>query len=248
MKFNDLLPYLINKELFHTIVLMKIDGTLEKELPEVFALIDTPERESYHPEGTTFRHTLLALKCVDSLPSYSSVYGLSYMNWCILCHDLGKALTPKDILPKHIGHERRGLDVIDALCDRLEVPQDYRETAILCCKNHMRFNLVTQMKPVKIYNMVKEVTKNFTDDQMLLLLSLVCLCDVSGRGKIFEDQIKNTLDCGVIALVVLGEVKKLRTLAIYADNEQKLLSELSKSVSSLKAELKKKLDNCNVPC
>lgn len=240
MKFEELLKLINDKGLFFVLIVMKNNGTLEQYLPELFALINTPERECYHPEKTTWKHTLLTLRCVDELPSYNSVYGLSYMNWCLLCHDLGKALTPQDILPKHIGHERRGLDVIHSICDRMEVPEDYRRTAIICCKNHMRFNLVTQMKPVKIYNMVKEVTNDFTDSHMLHLLSLVCLCDVSGRAKRFEDQIQNTLDCGVIVLTVLGEVKRLRTLAIYADNEQKLLSELSKSITSLKQELKKK--------
>jgi len=240
MNFKKLLTMINSDDLPLELVLMKKDGTLEKELPEVFALIDTPERECYHPEKTTWMHTLLTLKCVKVLPCWNSVYGIPYMNWCLLCHDLGKALTPQDILPKHIGHERRGIDVINAICDRLDVPFSYREAAILCCKNHMRFNLVTQMKPAKIYNMVKEVTKDFTDPNMLHLLSLVCLCDVRGRAKQFNDQIENTCDCGVIVLKVLGEVNRLRTLSIYANNEQKLISELSRVVTPLKAELKTK--------
>ncbi|OGR36939.1 MAG: hypothetical protein A2051_03170, partial [Desulfovibrionales bacterium GWA2_65_9] len=42
--------------------------------------------------------------------------------WMGLCHDLGKALTPPQELPRHIGHEERGEAVAKALGERLRLP------------------------------------------------------------------------------------------------------------------------------
>jgi len=42
--------------------------------------------------------------------------------WMGLCHDLGKALTPAELLPRHLGHEERGEEVALALGLRLRLP------------------------------------------------------------------------------------------------------------------------------
>ena len=44
------------------------------------------------------------------------------IGFAALTHDLGKALTPAEELPKHILHEQRGLEPLEALCARLKVP------------------------------------------------------------------------------------------------------------------------------
>jgi len=42
--------------------------------------------------------------------------------WMGLCHDLGKVLTPAEILPRHIGHDLRGEAAAQALGTRLRLP------------------------------------------------------------------------------------------------------------------------------
>ncbi|PKN09282.1 MAG: tRNA nucleotidyltransferase [Deltaproteobacteria bacterium HGW-Deltaproteobacteria-8] len=42
--------------------------------------------------------------------------------WMGLCHDLGKALTPAELLPRHLGHEERGEGAALALGLRLRLP------------------------------------------------------------------------------------------------------------------------------
>jgi len=42
--------------------------------------------------------------------------------WMGLCHDLGKVLTPTEILPRHIGHDLRGEAAALALGNRLRLP------------------------------------------------------------------------------------------------------------------------------
>jgi len=42
--------------------------------------------------------------------------------WMALCHDLGKVNTPKEMLPRHIGHDLRGEVAAQALGERLRLP------------------------------------------------------------------------------------------------------------------------------
>ncbi len=158
---------------------MKEDGTLEQKLPEVFALIETPERLTYHEEGNTYSHTILVLKQVDYI--VGSGPNRAELNFCALCHDLGKALTPKDILPKHIGHENRGVDVILSLCDRLDIPISFQDKAILTCRNHMAFLRCSEMRPSKLLRFVDQVTDGFKRSHNLNLLFDLCYGDSNGR-------------------------------------------------------------------
>jgi len=48
--------------------------------------------------------------------------GDSMSVWMGLCHDLGKVLTPAEILPRHIGHDLRGEAAAQALGTRLRLP------------------------------------------------------------------------------------------------------------------------------
>ena len=41
-----------------------------------------------------------------------------------LCHDLGKGLTPAEMLPHHYGHEQKGIAPVRALSNRLKVSDD----------------------------------------------------------------------------------------------------------------------------
>ena len=36
-----------------------------------------------------------------------------------LLHDLGKGTTPRDQWPRHIGHETRGVKLVESVCERL---------------------------------------------------------------------------------------------------------------------------------
>jgi hypothetical protein len=243
MTFEQLLPRLKQKGFADFIMDMKEDGTLEKELPEVFALVSTPERLDYHPEGDTFSHTMLALEASDLIEYVIDENEKASLNWCLLCHDLGKALTPKDILPQHIGHEIRGLNVIDSICDRLQVPDSFRKEAIMTCKNHMRFHLTTKMKPAKIYNMIKDITYSFEEPCNIYLIHEVCSSDFKGRGVVSEESNQNVINCNKIIHRAYIEVLKysedvyqfkfngeLEKLAFMEGKEQKLIQKISKPI------------------
>jgi len=105
-------------------------GALARLLPEIENLYGVPQPPEHHPEIDCGVHTMMALQQASLLSQSTQV------RFATVMHDLGKATTPKDILPRHIGHEQRGVDLIKALCNRLAVPNDYRDLAVIVSAYH----------------------------------------------------------------------------------------------------------------
>ena len=134
-------------------------GALKVLMPEIYKLTTTPERLEYHPSGNTFKHTMIVLKNLENKNSVVKFMGL--------CHDFGKGATPEDILPSHNGHDERGLSLIDEFCDRLKVPNKYREGALMLCKHHMRLGKFEEMNIKKHYDIVREISCKFKNIELL---------------------------------------------------------------------------------
>lgn len=105
-------------------------GALAKLLPEVDALFGVPQRPDFHPEGDAGAHLMLVLDAAAERG-----YPLA-VRFAALLHDLGKATTPSEMLPRHRGHELRGLPLVESVAERLRVPADCRELALLACRLH----------------------------------------------------------------------------------------------------------------
>ncbi|MFP4905833.1 multifunctional CCA addition/repair protein, partial [Paraburkholderia sp. BR14261] len=105
-------------------------GALARVLPEVDALWGVPQRADYHPEIDTGVHVMMVI-------DHAAAQGYTLaVRFAALTHDLGKGTTPEDVLPRHIGHEGRSVDLLKPLCDRLRVPNDCRELAVLVAREH----------------------------------------------------------------------------------------------------------------
>ena len=146
-------------------------------LPELDALKTVEEIKEHHPEENTFNHTALVLRYADQHNM------ISLVKFGCLLHDIGKVLTPKDILPHHYGHEEKGLEIVDKICDRLRVPNDYKEFAKKACKYHMSLRRIYEMSPGHIYDMIEDITRGFRYIIPLRLLFDVSEADLYGRGK-----------------------------------------------------------------
>lgn len=105
-------------------------GALAALLPEIKALQGVPQPPEHHPEIDTYVHTAMVLTRAAQLSPLLTV------RFAALVHDLGKAATPSAELPRHRGHEGRSLPLIDALCQRLRVPNDCRALALLVAAEH----------------------------------------------------------------------------------------------------------------
>lgn len=169
-------------------------------LPEVYNLKEIPENIIYHPEGNSYKHVILTLQQVsnqynikgDFLNLYPDIQKeVGLINFGLLCHDLGKALTPKEELPAHHGHSERGTDIIKNLCERLKVPNEFRDFGILACTYHMYFYEFLNTSVKKQYDKIKIWTDNFKDSKNVRLLLKLHRCDLDGRkGDIAQERIR----------------------------------------------------------
>ncbi len=105
-------------------------GALARILPELDALWGVPQRADYHPEVDTGVHMLMVIDMAAAIAAPLPA------RWAALLHDLGKATTPAQVLPQHIGHEMRSVDLARQVCERLRVPADSRDAALLAAREH----------------------------------------------------------------------------------------------------------------
>ena len=156
-------------------------GALAVVLPEVDALYGVPQRAEYHPEVDTGVHQELVSDMAARLAP-----GDALIAFAALTHDLGKALTPKDQLPRHIGHEHAGLKPLDALCARLKVPAAHRELAIIACREHLNVHRIAELRDETLHDLIARCD-GFRKPERIAQLALVCECDKRGRLGSAED-------------------------------------------------------------
>ena len=143
-------------------------GALARILPELDALYGVPQRAEYHPEIDTGIHTGMVCDMAARLAPGDSVIGFA-----ALTHDLGKALTPAHVLPKHIGHEHAGLAPLHALCERLRVPTEHRQLAEIVCREHLNIHRLDEMRPETVHDLLARCD-GFRKPARIAQLGLVC--------------------------------------------------------------------------
>src|SRR3546814_17308595 len=80
--------------------------------------------------------------------------GDAVIGFAALTHDLGKALTPADELPRHIKHEQRGLAPLRALCERMKVPTAHRELALIACREHPNVHRLHELRDTTVHDLL----------------------------------------------------------------------------------------------
>lgn len=156
-------------------------GLLAQWLPEVDALFGVPQRADYHPEIDTGVHLMMVIDCAARM-------GLNLeTRYAALCHDLGKGTTPADILPRHIGHEARGVPLAQALSKRLKVPRACADYAWLITAEHTHFYMLPELRPVTVLNLIKRCDGLRRPERFRDLLC-ASLADSRGRGGDFSTR------------------------------------------------------------
>lgn len=149
-------------------------GALARLLPEVEALFGVPQRADYHPEVDTGIHTMMVI-------DQSARHALPLPGrFAALTHDLGKALTPADILPRHIGHEGRSVELVESLSARLRVPNDCRDLALLMAQYHGNIHRAGDLRASTVVGLLEKTDALRRPERFRQLLA-ACLCDYTGR-------------------------------------------------------------------
>jgi tRNA nucleotidyltransferase (CCA-adding enzyme) len=155
-------------------------GALAVIFPEIDALFGVPQPPKWHPEVDTGIHVMLAVRYAAKIDAPTSV------RFAVLTHDLGKARTPREILPSHRGHEEGGVPLVEDLSQRLRVPNGYRELAVLGARHHAVVHKAAELRPDTMLKLF-EATDAFRRPERFAELLLVCESDARGRTGL-EDR------------------------------------------------------------
>lgn len=150
-------------------------GALAAVLPEVEALYGVPQRAEYHPEIDTGRHVEMVCDMAAHIAPGNAAVGFA-----ALTHDLGKALTPPAEWPRHVMHEQRGVAPLKALCERLKLPVEIRDLAIVACREHLNVHRIAELRDATVLELL-ERCDGFRKPERIAALAQVCEADARGR-------------------------------------------------------------------
>jgi tRNA nucleotidyltransferase (CCA-adding enzyme) len=155
-------------------------GALEVIFPEIDVLFGVPQPEKWHPEIDTGVHVLMvvhmAAKLSDSIP----------VRFAGMVHDLGKGTTNQEWWPSHRDHERRGVELIERLCERLSVPNNCRDLAVHVALYHTHIHRALELRPDTIMRVLEGVDA-FRRPERFEEFLLTCEADARGRAGL-EDN------------------------------------------------------------
>lgn len=154
-------------------------GALAVWFPEVDRLFGVPQPPAHHPEIDTGIHVLLVLAQAARLSPEPRV------RFAALVHDLGKADTPADELPRHIAHEVRGVRRVRELAQRLKAPRAFAELGELASRFHLDVHRAADLRPATVLRKLLEMDALRRPERFHELL-LVCEADARGREGLAE--------------------------------------------------------------
>ncbi|SDG66705.1 multifunctional CCA addition/repair protein [Propionivibrio dicarboxylicus] len=172
--WQELARGLMEKKPSRMIEVLRQCGALARLLPELDRLFGVPQRADYHPEIDTGVHVMMALDCAAAEERELPV------RFAVLMHDLGKGTTPAADLPRHPGHETRGVELVEAVCARLRVPTECRDLARLVTRYHGDIRRGRELRAATVVRLL-ERSDALRRPQRFEQLLQACDCDFHGR-------------------------------------------------------------------
>lgn len=155
-------------------------GALAVLLPEIKALQGIPQTAIYHPEIDCYIHTCMVLARASQLSNQLAI------RWAGLMHDLGKALTATNELPRHRGHEGRSLPLIKNICTRLRVPNICKDLALLVAVEHGNIHKSLELNASGCLRLLMRCDAL---RQTVRFESILIACQADAQGRLgFEQQ------------------------------------------------------------
>ncbi|UVO07587.1 multifunctional CCA addition/repair protein [Pectobacterium polonicum] len=155
-------------------------GALAVLFPEIDNLYGVPAPAKWHPEIDTGIHTIMTVAMAARLSPEIDV------RFATLCHDVGKGLTPPELWPRHHGHGPAGVKLVEALCQRLRVPNPIRDLAKLVAEYHDLIHTVQVLQPKTLLKLFDAIDV-WRKPQRLEQLALTSEADARGRAG-FEEN------------------------------------------------------------
>ncbi|MFC0167854.1 multifunctional CCA addition/repair protein [Pseudoduganella danionis] len=149
-------------------------GALARIVPELDALWGVPQPEKWHPEIDTGSHVLQVLDCAAELGMELPV------RVACLLHDLGKGVTPAANWPAHHGHEDLGVPLVEAVCQRLRVPTECRDLAVMTTREHGNVGRALQLRANTMVKLLERCDA-FRKPARFIQMLAATECDSRGR-------------------------------------------------------------------
>lgn len=149
-------------------------GALVRLLPELDALFGVPQPERHHPEIDTGLHSLMVLQQAVRLGCDAPT------RLAALLHDLGKGATPPELWPHHYGHERRGARLVEKMAERLRMPAQFRDLAVMSARWHTHAHKVFGLRPSTLLKLLEGCDAMRRPERFEQFL-LACEADARGR-------------------------------------------------------------------
>ncbi|WP_250461461.1 multifunctional CCA addition/repair protein [Microbulbifer litoralis] len=150
---------------------LRDSGALKVLLPEVDRLFGVPQPPAHHPEVDTGVHVLMALRAAPpELP----------VRFATLLHDLGKGITPEEILPSHRGHEVAGLPLVRDVCKRWRAPKQLTALATGVCEYHLHCHKAFELRPQTLMKVLRALDALRRPERFEDFLKA---CEADARGR-----------------------------------------------------------------
>lgn len=184
-------------------------GALARIMPEIDVLFGVPQQAQAHPEIDTGVHAMMVI-------DYAASQGYSLeVRFAGLTHDLGKGTTSPEEWPRHTGHEMRGIALVAALCERIRVPKESRDLALLVTRFHGDVHHALDLHPTTIADILQE-TDAYRKKERFQAFLQACACDFHGRpgfaGKSYpqSERLSRALfaACGVDAGAIATQLSR----------------------------------------
>lgn len=147
---------------------LKKANVLDVHFKEIYDLIGKTQPVAYHPEGDSYNHTMIVVDKSAILTDNEEI------RFSALVHDLGKGITPKEMLPHHYGHDKNGVKLVENLGNRLKIPNSWVKCGKVSAKEHMLGGIFNRMTPKKQVDFITRVNKSLLG---LDGLKIVVICD-----------------------------------------------------------------------
>jgi len=149
-------------------------GALKIIFPEIDNLFGIPNPIDWHPEIDSGIHTLMTLQMAVKLTDDPTI------RFAVLVHDVGKAKTNKNLLPKHHGHDKIGVPLVKTLCKRLHAPRKYQELAELVTQYHGQCHKINEFSAKAILKLLEKLDA-FRRPERFEKFLIACEADARGR-------------------------------------------------------------------
>jgi len=102
------------------------------------------------------------------------------VRFAAIMHDLGKGVTPPAGWPSHHGHEGLGVALVEQVCQRLKVPSEARDLALMTTREHGNVGRAFELRAATIVNLLGRCDA-FRKPERFIDMLRATECDYRGR-------------------------------------------------------------------